>query len=109
MRNFEELEEDMNNLRNDDQEPHLTRQYYERYLGAEYLFNDGSINITEDYAYQGIVDNIMVELQQKYNLRPRYKNVITAQPKKILMRVKMSEAAQSSAQTQTAKMKEDEI
>jgi hypothetical protein len=65
MRNFEELEEDMNNLSDDDQEPHLTRQDYERSLGGEYLFNDGSINITEDFSYQGIVDNIMVELQLK--------------------------------------------
>jgi hypothetical protein len=38
--NFEELEEDMNNLSDDDQEPHLTRQDYERSLGAEYMFND---------------------------------------------------------------------
>ena len=46
MRNFEELEEEMNNLSDNDQEPHLMRQDYERFLGAEYLFNDGSINIT---------------------------------------------------------------
>jgi hypothetical protein len=34
MRSFEELEEYMNNLRNDDQEPHLMRKDYERSLGA---------------------------------------------------------------------------
>jgi hypothetical protein len=84
MQNFEELEEDMNNLGDDCQEPHLTRQDYERSLNKNWSNNDESINNTEDSAYQGIVDNIMVELQQKYNLRPRDKNITTAQPKKIL-------------------------
>jgi hypothetical protein len=99
MRNFEELEEDMNNFNNDDQEPHLMRQDYERSLGAKYMFNDRSINITKDFSYQGIVNNIMAKLQQKYNLRPRNKNVTTAQPKKILKRSKTSERAQSLADT----------
>ena len=35
MRNFEELEEEMNNLSDNDQEPHLMRQDYERYLGTK--------------------------------------------------------------------------
>jgi hypothetical protein len=106
MRNFEELEEDMNNLGDDCQEPHLTRQDYERSLNAEYRSNnDDSINITEDSAYQGITDNIMVELQQKYNLRPRDRNITTAQPKKILSRSKVNEVAQPTAETQTAKTK----
>jgi hypothetical protein len=78
MQNFEELEDDMNNLNYDDQEPHLMRQDYERSLGAKYMFND----------------NIMAKLQQKYNLRPRNKNVTTSQLKKILKRSKMSERAQ---------------
>jgi hypothetical protein len=103
MQNFEDLEEDMNNL--SDQEPHLTRQDYQRSLGTEYLFNDDNINIIEDFAYQGIVDNIMVELQQKYNLRPRDRNVTNSQPKKILTRSKASEAAQSAVETQTVKTK----
>jgi hypothetical protein len=47
MQNFEELEEDMNNLGDDCQEPHLTRQDYERSLNVEYRSNnDDSINIT---------------------------------------------------------------
>ena len=47
MQKFEELEEDMSNISDDDQEPHLTMQDYERSLGAKYLFNnDDSINIT---------------------------------------------------------------
>jgi hypothetical protein len=105
MRNFEELEEEMNNLSDNDQEPHLMRQDYERSLGTKYLFNDGSINITKYFSYQGIVDNIMAELQHKYNLRPRNKNVSTAQPKNILTRSKMSERAESLAETHIAKMK----
>ena len=47
----------------------------------------------------------MVELQQKYNLRPRDRNIATAQPKKILSRSKVNEAAQPTAETQTAKTK----
>jgi len=87
MQEFEELEEDMNNLGDNCQQPHLMRQDYERSLKAEHRSNnDDGINTTEYYAYQGIVDNIMVELQQKYNLRPRSKNIATAQPKKILPR-----------------------
>jgi hypothetical protein len=63
------------------------------------LFNDDNINITEDFAYQGITNNIMAELQKKYNLRPRDRNVTTSQPKKILMRSKVSEVAQSVVET----------
>ena len=35
MQNYEELEEDLNNLRDDDMEPHLTRKDYEKYLDLE--------------------------------------------------------------------------
>jgi hypothetical protein len=37
----------------------------------------------------------MVELQQKYNLRPRETSTTSAPPKKILLRNKVSEAAQT--------------
>ena len=94
MQEFEELEEDMNNLGDDCQQPHLTKQDYERYLNVENRSNnDDGINTTEDFAYQGIVDNIMVELQQKYNLRPRSKNIAIAQPKKIFPRGEAYEPA----------------
>jgi hypothetical protein len=100
MRNYEELEEDMNNLSDDCQEPYLTRKYYERSLNAEYWSNnDDNINIIENYAYQEIVDNIMVELQHKYNLRPRDRNIATAQPNNIFSRNKVNEAAQPAAET----------
>jgi len=89
MWNFEELEEDINNFNDVCQEPYLTRQDYEKSLNVEYRSNnDESINITEDYAYQGIIDNIMVKLQHKYNLRPRDISITTTQLKKILSRSK---------------------
>jgi hypothetical protein len=62
MQNYEGLEEDINNLSDDDQEPHLTRQDYEISLDLEPLFsNEESINNLGESAYQGIVDSIMVE------------------------------------------------
>jgi hypothetical protein len=87
-------------------EPHLTRQDYEISLDQEPLFkNEESINNLGESDYQGIVDSIMVELQKKYNLRPRDKNYTTAPPKKILSISKMNEASQPSTETQAAKTK----
>ena len=75
VQDFEGLDEDINNLGDNDQETQLNGQYYERYLDQETLFgNEVSIHNMGDSYYQGIVDSIMVELQQKYNLRPRDKN-----------------------------------
>ena len=72
MQDYEGLYLDINNLSDNDQEPHLTRQDYESSLDQETLFgNEVSINNMGDFDYQGIVDSIMVELQQKYKLRPR--------------------------------------
>jgi hypothetical protein len=107
MWNFEELEEDMNNLDDDCPEPHLMRQEYERSLNTEYrLNNDDSINITTYSVDQGIVDNIMAELQQKYNLRPKDRNITIAQLNNIFSRSKYNEAMQTKAtETQTAKTK----
>jgi hypothetical protein len=64
MQNYEELEEDLNNLSNDDLEPHLTRQDYEMSLDLEPLFhNEESINNLGESAYEGLSDSIMVKLQ----------------------------------------------
>jgi hypothetical protein len=83
--NYEGLDEDINNLSDEDQEPHLTRQDYERSLEQEPMFsNEESINNLGEFAYQGIVDSIMVELQPKYNLRPRETNTANDPPKNIL-------------------------
>jgi hypothetical protein len=104
---FEGLYEDIDNLDDNDQEPHLTRQDYERSLDQETLFgNEVSINNMGESDYQGIADSIMVELQKKYNLRLRDKNSTTAPPKKILSRNKTNEEAQTSTETQVAKTKQ---
>jgi hypothetical protein len=51
------------------------RQDYEKILNVEYRSeNDENRNITEDLAYQGITDNIMVELQHKYTQKQEYHN-----------------------------------
>jgi hypothetical protein len=106
MQDYEGLDEDLNNLSDDDREPHLTRQDYERSLDQEPLFeNEESINNLGESDYQGITNSIMAELQQKYNLRPRDKNSTTDPPKNILSRSKKSEAAQPSTEKQAAKMK----
>jgi hypothetical protein len=69
------------------------RQDYEKSLNVEgWSNNNEGMNITNDSSYQGIVDNIMVEIQQKYNLRPRIRNVTTSPPKKILPRGEIDEA-----------------
>jgi hypothetical protein len=103
---YEELDEDINNLSDNDREPHLTKQYYERSLGQEPLFGkEESINNMGKSDYQGMVDSIMAELQQKYNLRPRDKNSTTDPPKKILSRSKKNEASQPSTEKITAKTK----
>jgi len=72
---YEGLEEDMNNVSDEHQEPHLTRQDYEISLGQEPSFsNEESINNMGEFAYQGIINSIMAELQQNFNLRPRETN-----------------------------------
>jgi hypothetical protein len=89
MQDYEGLDEDINNLSDDEREPHLTRQDYKIYLDQEPLFgNEESINNLGESDYQGITDSIMVELQQKYNLRNRYKNYTNSPPKNILSRSK---------------------
>jgi hypothetical protein len=76
---FEELEEDINNLGDDCLQPYLTRQDYEKYLNTEHRSGNNKNNsIMEDSTYQGIVYDIMAELHQKYNLRPRNKSFTTA-------------------------------
>jgi len=75
VQDYEGLGEDINNLGDNDQEPHLTKHDYKRSLNKEPLFgSEESINNMGGSDYQGITDSIMVELQQKYNLRPRDKN-----------------------------------
>jgi hypothetical protein len=111
MQDYEELEEDLNNLSDDDLEPHLTKQDYEKSLDLESLFNnDENINNLGDSTYQGLTDSIMVELQHKYDLRPREKSSTNIPPKNILSRNKVNEAAvtKPSTETQVARTKQVE-
>jgi hypothetical protein len=40
VQDYDELDEDLNNLNDDDLEPHLTKQDCDTSLDLEYLFND---------------------------------------------------------------------
>jgi hypothetical protein len=91
---YDELDEDLNNLSDNDIEPHLTKQDYEKSLDLESLFNDDeNINNLGDSTYKGLVDSIMAELQHKYDLRKREKSSINTPPKNLLSRIKANEAA----------------
>jgi hypothetical protein len=92
LEDLEELEEEINNLGDDEPQPYLSRQDYEKLLNKENrLENDLNDSTSEDLIYQGIVDGIMAELQQKYNLRPRNKSIMITQKKKVLSRSKTNE------------------
>jgi hypothetical protein len=54
-------------------------------------------------AYQGIADDIIVELHEKYNLRPRNKILPTAQTKNIFPRGETDEATPKVTEKKTAK------
>jgi hypothetical protein len=102
VQDYEELEEDLNNLNDDDLEPHLTKQDYEKSLDLESLFNnDENINNLGNSTYKGLVDSIMVEIQHKYDLRPIEKSYINIPPKKILSRNKANELAVTKPSTET--------
>jgi hypothetical protein len=99
LQDYEELGEDLNNLSDDDLEPHLTQQDYEKSLDLESMFNnDENINNLGDSTYKGLVDSIMVELQHKYDLRPREKSSTNILLKIILSRNKENEAAVTNHQ-----------
>jgi hypothetical protein len=81
MQDYVESDEDLNNLSDDDIEPHLTKKDYEKSLDLESLFNnDENINNLGDSTCQGLVDSIMAELQHKYDLRPREKGSTNIPP-----------------------------
>jgi len=51
----------------------------------------------------------MAELQHKYNLRSKDKNVTTTQPKKILLRGEIYQLARKETEIQNTKIKGDGI
>ena len=96
----------MNNPGDDCQQPYLARQDYERSLNMEHQSNENSnINNTKDSTSQGITDTIMAELQHKYNLSSKAKNVSTTQPKKILPRGEIYEPTRKETEIQNTKIK----
>jgi hypothetical protein len=102
MQEFEDLEKDINNLGDDCVQPHLMKEYYEKSLKIEQSsVEDNNLNNVDDFAYQGMVDTIMAEIQHKYNLRPRKKPVSTAQPKKILPRGEIYKPIQKETKMQS--------
>jgi hypothetical protein len=48
--------------------------------------------MSEDFTYQDITDDIIAELQGKYNLRPRNKSFPSVSTKNILPRSEIDEA-----------------
>jgi hypothetical protein len=66
------LDEDINNFSDGDIEPHLTQQDYKKYLNLGSLFDEKNINNLGDTTsqYKDLVDSIMDEIHNKYDLRP---------------------------------------
>jgi hypothetical protein len=84
---FEEIDEDISNLSDDNKSPYLSRQDYEASLNKENTSEEQvSNNMTDDFTYQNIADDIIAELQGKYNLRPRNKNLPNVPTKNIFPR-----------------------
>ena len=111
MQYHEELDEDLNNLSDDDVEPHLTKQDCEKYLDLGSFFDDDhDVNNLGDSTYKGLVDSTIAELQNKYNLRPREKNSTNNPPRKLLSRNKSNEAVISKEpiETQVSQVKDVE-
>jgi hypothetical protein len=104
LEDFEEFDEDINNLGDDNKSPYLSRQDYEKSLNKEIRSEDNVSNDTsEDLSYQGIADDIIAELHEKYNLIPRNKTLPTTPTKKILPRGETDEVALKVVDKQTAK------
>jgi hypothetical protein len=60
---FEEIDEDINNLGDDNKSPYLLRQDYEKSLNKEITSEvNVSNNMSEDFIYQDIADDIIAKL-----------------------------------------------
>ena len=84
---YDELDEEMNLLSDDDSEPHITQQDYELSLGSGLLFDEENINNFDEPTSQYKIHtySILDELQDKYDLRTRDKIVVVDQPKTVLL------------------------
>jgi hypothetical protein len=83
--------------------PYVSRQDYEASLMRESKSED-TVNdsATDDYAYQSVADDIIADLQGRYNLRSRNKNLPNIQAKKILLRNDNNEENPKVADKQSA-------
>jgi hypothetical protein len=64
--------------------------------------NLATVNTTDDHAYQTVADDIIADLQGRYNLRSRSKNLPNAPVKKILSRNDANEENPKVAEKQSA-------
>ena len=102
---FEEIDEDISNLGDNNKSPYLSRQDYEASLSKESTSKEQvSNNMTDDFTYQNVADDIIVELQRKYNLRPRNKNLPNVPTKNILPRNDTNEVNPKVADKKSAKI-----
>jgi ribonuclease HI len=100
---FEQLDEDIECLGDDNRYPYVSRQDYEASLMRESKSEDTiNDNATDDYAYQSVADDIIADLQGRYNLRSRNKNLPNIQAKKVLLRNDNNEENPKVADKQSA-------
>jgi hypothetical protein len=97
------LDEDIDCLGDDNRYPYVSRQDYEALLMKESKLEDAvSFDATDDHAYQSVADDIIVDLQGRYNLRSRNKNLPNVQAKKVLLRNDTNEENPKVADKQSA-------
>jgi hypothetical protein len=100
---FEQLDEDIDCLGDDNRYPYVSRQDYEASLMKESKSKDAvSTDATDDHAYQSVADDIIADLQGRYNLRSRNKNLPNVQAKKVLLRNDTNEENPKVADKQSA-------
>jgi hypothetical protein len=100
---FEQLDEDIDCFGDDNRHPYVSRQDYEASLIEENKSEDVvTIDATDDHAYQNVADDIIADLQGRYNLRSRSKNLPNAPVKKILSRKDTNEENPKVADKQSA-------
>ena len=94
LQEYDELDEEMNNLSDDDNEPHLTQQYYKQYLSFGQLLDEQNINNFNEPTsqYKDLTDSILDELHNKYDLSPRDKTTTSNPPKNVFTWNKGNEA-----------------
>jgi hypothetical protein len=100
---FEQLDEDIDCLGDDNRYPYVSRQDYEASLMKESEPKDAvSTDIIDDHAYQSVADEIIADLQGRYNLRSRSKNLPNIPVKKIFPRNDTNEENPKNADRQSA-------